>query len=37
MPQVTLESMQAGQRWAQSVGQAVQIRVEQRLAAERLR
>ena len=37
MPQVTLESMQAGQRWAQSVGQAVQIRVEQRLAAEGLR
>jgi hypothetical protein len=37
MPQVMMESMQAGQRWTQSVGQAVQIRVEQRLAAEGLR
>lgn len=37
MPQVTMESMQAGQRWAQSVGQAVQIRVERRLAEEGLR
>ncbi len=37
MPQVAMESMQAGQKWAHSVGQAVQIRVEQRLAAEGLR
>jgi len=37
MPQVTLQSMQASQHWAQSVGHAVQIRVKQRLAAEGLR
>jgi hypothetical protein len=37
MPQVTMQSIQATQRWAQSVAQAVQIRVDQRLAAEGLR
>ncbi len=37
MPQVTMEALQAGQRWTQSVGHALQIRVEQRLAAEGLR
>ena len=37
MPQVTMQSMQATQRWAQSVSHAVQIRIEQRLAAEGLR
>ncbi len=37
MPQVTMQSIQATQRWAQSVTHAVQIRVDQRLAAEGLR
>jgi hypothetical protein len=37
LPQLTVESMQAGQQWMQSVLHALQIRVEQRLAKEGLR
>ena len=37
MPLLTTESMQAGQRWMQSVLHALQIRVDQRLAKEGLR